>query len=48
MLLYGLNLCFNYSKNRFINDEFIKKIILVLKKQKGVLTPSAESRDRIQ
>jgi len=42
MLLYGLHLCFNFGKIRFINDGFITKRILVLKNLDKCFWPVAQ------
>jgi len=39
MLLYGLHLCFNFGKIRFINDGFIPKKNLGTKKSRSVFGP---------
>jgi len=48
MLLYGLHLCFNFGKIRFLNHEFITKNFGIKKPIKVFLAPSAKTRDRIQ
>jgi len=49
MLLYGLHVCFDLGKIRFIKDGFITKKNFGTKKPRKVfLAPSAKTRDRIQ
>jgi len=42
MLLYGLHLCFNFGKVRFINDGLITKEYFGIKKPRKVFWPLAQ------
>jgi len=49
MLLYGLHLCFNFDKIRFVNGGFITEKNFGTKKARKVfLAPSTKTSDRIQ